>query len=32
MAKVDIDGQYKFYGDTKYADFDNFLDSKNKYF
>lgn len=30
MAKVDIDGQHKFYGDTIYADFDNFLVSCNK--
>ncbi len=30
MAKVDVDGQHKYYGDTIYADFDDFLVSCNK--
>lgn len=30
MAKVDVDGQHKYYGDTIYSDFDDFLVSCNK--
>lgn len=30
--KTDVNGQYKFYGDTKYADLDNYLVSQNKHF
>lgn len=32
MSMVDVEGQYKFYGDIQYADFDNFLVSQNKAF